>query len=420
MEKDTIIKWISLLGILIINGKEKSILEILLGLELISLSSNIIASSYKNASKRNYMGVIKYMIMSSISSGIIIIGIAINNKMSPMVTIIGLVYKLGVIGNHNWIKDIYNRIEIKSLIWITGITKLGVLILLVGLSQDWGIEGIGEKRKLLLIIGIGSIIIGTLLALIEKKIFKLLGYSSINHTGWILLGKAVEEKNIEGTNIYIIQYIISTIIILGLLNRSIGEKCRKYEEITKVNLTIVILSLSGIRPFIGFYSKQIILLEMLNNQLYLAILTATLCSMIGIIYYLRIIKRIWFKNGDKVVEPKMWNKNEWCLNKPIVDGSLNQVWLLTKGQREGTQIKKLEKDEALADRYKKWGPMVSGPRDQLKYQTLGTKSVGRPNRNQKENQGEMVGWSTGKILWGLPPIIFILKSEWILAAIDII
>jgi NADH:ubiquinone oxidoreductase subunit 2 (subunit N) len=75
-----------------------SILEILLGLELISLSSYIIASSYKNT-KRNYMGVIKYMIMSSISSAIIIIGIA--QKIGITLLTIGLVYKLGVIGNHN-------------------------------------------------------------------------------------------------------------------------------------------------------------------------------------------------------------------------------------------------------------------------------------------------------------------------------
>jgi NADH-quinone oxidoreductase subunit N len=158
------------------------------------------------------------------------------------------------------------------------------------------------------------VIVGSFVALKQKKIKRLLAYSSISHVGYMLL--AFSANSIEGTQalfFYLIIYMITSLILWSLL-LSINTSKNIERSKTLVDLSflattnpllamtglIAFFSLAGVPPLAGFYAKMSIFLATIGSSLIFASVFAILTSVISSYYYIRIIKSLYFEKRDNI------------------------------------------------------------------------------------------------------------------------
>jgi len=178
-----------------------------------------------------------------------------------------------------------------------------------------------------------SLIIGTIVGLTQFRIKRLFAYSTISHVGFILL--ALSISSIESTQafiFYLTQYSISNLnvfiilIAIGFSFYNFISKNKEHEElldknnspvqlinqlkgyfsinpILAISLAITIFSFMGIPPLIGFFAKQMVLSAALDKGLIFLSLIAILTSVIGGVYYLNIIKEIFFNKSQYKINP---------------------------------------------------------------------------------------------------------------------
>jgi len=260
---------------------------------------------------------------------------------------VGFLFKISAAPLHNWSPDVYDDSPTIVAIWLTVMPKISILILLLEIYTHIGffsnnyssleiLDSLTYLHKdliynvsngsdnniiknLLLISSLLSLIIGTVVGLAQSKIKRLLAYSTISHIGFILLALAINtEQSIDSFIFYIIQYTITNLntflILLALgyiINNSIlynkgSEKdIRLISELKgqffsnpliTLSLTLCLLSMAGIPPLMGFFSKQFVLYSAIENGYYFMAILGILVSIISASYYLRIIRILHTEN----------------------------------------------------------------------------------------------------------------------------
>src|ERR1700744_4654113 len=184
-----------------------------------------------------------------------------------------------------------------------------------------------------------SLIIGTVVGLSQFRIKRLFAYSTISHVGFILLALSINSiESIQAFIFYLMQYSISNLnafIILVSIGFSLYYYVNdndEYKELSDKNnspiqlisqikglfyinpilalsLAITIFSFVGIPPLIGFFAKQMVLSAALDNGYVFLTLVAILTSVIGAVYYLNIIKEIFFYSSEYKINPLIKNLN---------------------------------------------------------------------------------------------------------------
>jgi NADH-quinone oxidoreductase subunit N len=152
-----------------------------------------------------------------------------------------------------------------------------------------------------------SLVVGAIGALNQTKIKRLLAYSGIGHMGFVLFGVAIGSlESIQASLIYMIIYVIMSICLFSLI---LSLRLRKpliiefsgmsrMHPILAISLALTLLSIAGIPPLAGFFSKWLILLYGITSQYYLISIIAVVCSVIAGVYYVRIVKIIYFQVGS--------------------------------------------------------------------------------------------------------------------------
>lgn len=182
-----------------------------------------------------------------------------------------------------------------------------------------------------------SLIIGTVLGLTEFRIKRLFAYSTISHVGFILLALSINSmESIQAFMFYLIQYSLSNLnafIILISIGLSLFYYVNNNKEfdslkdknnspiqlisqmkgffyinpILALSLAITIFSFAGIPPLVGFFAKQMVLSAALDSGYVFLTLVAILTSVIGAVYYLNIIKQVFFDKLEYEIDPSIIN-----------------------------------------------------------------------------------------------------------------
>lgn len=273
---------------------------------------------------------------------------------SLLIFSIGFLFKVSAAPFHFWSPDVYDAIPTIVTTFVAIIAKISIFILLLELvyytsnnffeSFNWTLS--------LLISSLFSLLIGTILGLTQFRIKRLFAYSTISHVGFILL--ALSISSIESTQafiFYLIQYSISNLnafIILVTIGFSLyyyindEATSKEYKELLDKNnspiqlvnqlrgyfyinpllalsLAITIFSFAGIPPLVGFFAKQMVLSAALDNGFIFLSLVAILTSVIGAVYYLNVIKEIFFFLPQYKLNPLLDNFN---LNSNVYTASL--------------------------------------------------------------------------------------------------
>ncbi|CAL4042580.1 NADH-quinone oxidoreductase subunit N [Buchnera aphidicola] len=288
---------------------------------------------YEYCQRKTLEAVLKYMILSGIASSFLLFGIALIYAVSGNLSFISLVsiinvhnllqdndivfllgfflilvalsFKLSIIPFHLWAPDVYEGTSYTSLFFLSTSSKIAIFSILSRLFMYFPKNEIKLLYLILELLAFFSIFFGNIMALFQKKLKRLLAYSSISHFGYMLIALVLinnEHISLEATAIIFISYILTNFTILGLVNR-ISIQYNLYDTdilnfyrglfwkspIIAVLLTIMMFSLAGLPMSIGFIGKFYLILLTINEKSLLLGLIMVVGSAVGFYYYLQII-----------------------------------------------------------------------------------------------------------------------------------
>lgn len=305
-------------------------LTLYLGLELLSLSLYAMVALRRDLVSATEAAM-KFFVLGALASGFLLYGMsmvygatgslhvssvteAIQTGTSyHEVLVVGLVFivagisfKLSAAPFHMWAPDVYQGAPTAVTLFIGSAPKLAAF----GFVMRLLVEGMGEMaadwQGMLVILAVMSMAIGNIAAIAQTNIKRMLAYSTISHMGFVLLGFISADTNgYSSALFYVIAYVLMTLgtfAVIMMLSREgfEAENIDDFKGLNKRNswyafiTLLLMLSMAGIPPMIGFYAKLSVLQAVLNaGYIWLAVV-AVLLSVIGAFYYLRIVKMMYF------------------------------------------------------------------------------------------------------------------------------
>jgi len=187
-------------------------------------------------------------------------------------------------------------------------------LLLIRSWVEWSFFNFSDTFLVVLILfSIASVIVGSFVALRQKKLKRLLAYSSISHVGYLLL--AFASNSLEGTQslfFYLVIYMITSLsiwsIVLSLNTSKNNHKSKTLIDLSAIAFTnpllgftamISLFSLAGVPPLAGFFAKMEIFVSALGSSLFFASFIAILSSVVSSYYYIRLIKTVYFEKNNE-------------------------------------------------------------------------------------------------------------------------
>jgi len=328
---------LSILGMMVmVSGY--SLLTLYLGLEILSLSLyTLIAIARKRSGAIE--AALKYFVLGAIASGLLLYGMSMIYGISGSLNIseisafasdanlasretliinfglvflvIGIAFKLGAVPFHMWVPDVYQGSPTSVTMFISTVPKIAAVAMLVRLLVD----GLGAMHPywsdLFMILALLSIALGSVVALMQTNIKRMLAYSTISHVGFVMLGFVTGVITGYGAaTFYILVYVLMSLAAFGviiLLNKKgfEAEEISDYKGLSKSSpwfalmMLVVMLSMAGVPPFIGFYSKFFILQQVISAGFVTVAIIAVVFAVISAYYYLQIIKSMYFNDAEQ-------------------------------------------------------------------------------------------------------------------------
>lgn len=311
-----------------------SLLTLYLGLELLSLPLYAMTAIRRTVGDSTEAAM-KYFVMGSIASGMLLYGIslvygatgsldlyevanAITAQWGKQSTLLsfafvfilsGIGFKMALVPFHMWAPDVYQGAPTSVTLFISAAPKLaavGMMLRIVTLALG---EFTVHWQALLLIMALLSIGIGNLLAISQNNIKRLFAYSAISHMGYTLLGiAAATSAGYAAALYYVLIYSLMSVGALGLIvlmSRSGLEidQVSDFQGLNKRNpwlafmMMIILFSMAGVPPAVGFFVKLLVLKALVDVHLVWAAVLGLIFAVFGAVYYLRIIKVMYFDDA---------------------------------------------------------------------------------------------------------------------------
>lgn len=327
---------LSILGMMVmVSGY--SLLTLYLGLEILSLSLyTLIAIARKRSGAIE--AALKYFVLGAIASGLLLYGMSMIYGITGSINItdiaafasdtnlgsretliinfglvflvIGIAFKLGAVPFHMWVPDVYQGSPTSVTMFISTVPKIAAVAMLVRLLVD----GLGSMHAywsdLFMVLALLSIALGSVVALMQTNIKRMFAYSTISHVGFIMLGFVTGVITGYGAAVfYVLVYVLMSLAAFGviiLLNKKgfEADQISDYKGLSKhspwfaLMMLVVMLSMAGVPPFIGFYSKFFILQQVISAGFVTVAIIAVVFAVISAYYYLQVIKSMYFEDSD--------------------------------------------------------------------------------------------------------------------------
>jgi len=261
---------------------------------------------------------------------------------SLLILSVGFLFKVSAAPFHFWSPDVYDAIPTIVTTFVAIVAKISIFIFLLELVHYTSNSLFNFQfswTSSLLVSSLLSLIIGTVVGLTQFRIKRLFAYSTISHVGFILLALSINSiESIQAFIFYLMQYSISNLnafIILISIGFSLYFYINDSDEfkqladknnspiqlisqmkgyfyinpVLSLSLAVTIFSFVGIPPLIGFFAKQMVLSAALDSGYVFLALVAILTSVISAVYYLNIIKQVFFDESEYKVNPELTNMN---------------------------------------------------------------------------------------------------------------
>ena len=313
------------------------------GLEILSVSLYLLAGSHRSSSFSNEAAM-KYFLMGSFASAFLLFGIAllyggtgslynkditifINShsanlslmiKAGILLISIGMAFKVAAVPFHFWAPDVYHGSPtLITSFMITVVKAAGFAAFLRLTTTCFGFDTKLWGQSIAVIAAL-SIIFGNIGALTQTRTKRMLAYSSIAHTGYILIALVAAQRSASAILLYYsIAYVLSNLSafsVVIMVKKSVGNSTiDSFNGLGKVNplvafcAAIAFLSLTGIPPLAGFMAKYFVFTSAIFHGFLWLVIIAIIGSVISIFYYFRPIINMYMKKPDyeKLVVPKL-------------------------------------------------------------------------------------------------------------------
>jgi len=321
---------LSIVGMMIMVAST-NLMSVYLGLELQSLALYVIAAFRRDSLKSTEAGL-KYFVLGALSSGLFLYGaslvygfsgttnflsIAKVVELEGMSTgilfgliflLVGMAFKISAVPFHMWTPDVYEGSPTPVTAFFSTVPKLAAIAMLARLLFGAFGDAFFEWQQIIIFLSISSMLVGSIAAIGQNNIKRLMAYSSISHIGFALMGIAAGTSNgLSAVIIYMLIYVVANFgvfaFILNMQKEGVAiteitalSLYSRTDSLRALFLSVVILSLAGLPPLVGFFGKLFIFRSAVSEGLVLLALIGGLASVIGAYYYLRIVYLIYF--GD--------------------------------------------------------------------------------------------------------------------------
>ena len=332
----------------------RDFLILFLGLELQSLTYYVLATFNRDNILSSEAGL-KYFVLGALSSCFMLFGISfiygftgsisyntINNiimisngniaiTLGMILLFSGLMFKLSIVPFHSWTPDVYEGSPIISLNLFSSAGKISAMSVVIILSSSC-IKFMGNLfYEVITILSILSIMVGSIGAIMQSSVKRMMGYSAILNMGYAITPFVLwDDIGFEVALKFVIIYSISCLAFFSILTSCLGEKAEnaKIEDLiglgrtkkaASIVITLLMFSMIGIPPMAGFFGKYYILYQMISSKEYLLAFFVLLGSLISAYYYLNIIKVMYF--CDNLVEESSSKLNLYLLTVIVISAS---------------------------------------------------------------------------------------------------
>ena len=306
-----------------------------LSLELQSLCLYILASVKKNDEKSSEAGL-KYFVLSALASGILLYGcsliygftgstnfdvisknIFVTNTgaiFGIVFIIVGLAFKISAVPFHMWTPDVYEGSPTSVTTFFALIPKIAALTVFIRFIHVPFANIIDQWQIIIIFISILSMILGSVAAIGQNNIKRLMAYSSIGHMGYILAGLSTGSiSGIHSSIIYLCIYLVMNLgafacILMMKRENMFYENINdlsglsKNHPILSLSFIIIFFSLAGMPPLAGFFAKFYIFMSVIEARMYPLAIIGLLTTVVSAFYYLRVVKIIYFDKPKKPFE----------------------------------------------------------------------------------------------------------------------
>ena len=225
---------------------------------------------------------------------------------------VGFLFKLGSVPFHMWMPDVYEGSPLLITAYLSTIPKISLVFVIFKLYYYVFFEVFLFCQGLFTLTAIFSISLGSISAIYQIKLKRMLTYSMITNTGYLLLGLSFGDiSGVYVTLFYLISYIFIMIglffCFLSLRERPSGllaKRINVFSNLLEINpflslsIFILLFSIAGVPPLLGFYSKFFLFLFSLKYKMYWLTILFVLFSVISVFYYIRLVKLMYFNRSS--------------------------------------------------------------------------------------------------------------------------
>ncbi|WP_294945556.1 NADH-quinone oxidoreductase subunit NuoN [Sulfurivirga sp.] len=312
-----------------------NLITLYLGLEIMSLALYAMIAMQRH-SDRASEAAMKYFVLGALATGMMLYGMSmlygatgtleltgIAQKIASgevdnavlafalVFIVIGLAFKLGAVPFHMWVPDVYHGAPTAMTLYLASAPKIAAFAMLYRLLWDGLQQALPDWQGMLVILAALSMVVGSVIAIAQTNLKRMLAYSGIGHVGFVLMGVAAgDAEGFASAMFYIVVYAITSVAAFGLMI-SLARAGMEFEEIDDYKglndrnpwlalmMLFVMFSMAGVPPFIGFFVKVAVIEAAVNAGLVWLAVLAVVMAVVSAFYYLRVVKVMYF---DKPVE----------------------------------------------------------------------------------------------------------------------
>lgn len=310
-----------------------------LGLELNSLAAYVMAAILRENTRSAEAGL-KYFVLGALASGILLYGMSLlygftgstdfagvraalegdlsTGQLFGLIFVMsGLAFKIAAVPFHMWTPDVYEGAPTPVTAFFATAPKVAAVALTARVVFEVFGGQVAAWQQIVMFAALASIVFGALGALGQENLKRLLAYSSINNIGFIMLGLAVATADgASAMLVYLFIYVamsLGSFVALLMLRDDEGNLFETFSDISGLAVTrpaiawallLLMFSLAGIPPLLGFYSKFVVFQATVEAGLVAFAAIAIAASVIGAFYYIKFVKVMFFDEPAGVVTGK--------------------------------------------------------------------------------------------------------------------
>ncbi|GLQ18507.1 NADH-quinone oxidoreductase subunit NuoN [Maritalea porphyrae] len=305
------------------------LISLYIGLELQSLSLYVIAAFKRDSGRATEAGL-KYFVLGALSSGMLLYGASMvygftgQTQLDEIAKVIslgepslglivglvfllaGLAFKISAVPFHMWTPDVYEGVPTPVTAFFASAPKVAAMALFIRVVFDTFEPIAKDWQQIVIFVSIASMVLAAFAAIGQKKLKRLIAYSSIGHVGFALVGlSAGSQTGVEGVSIYMAIYLTMTIGLFACIlalrtDQGYVEDISDLAGIAQTRpfiasgIAIIMFSLIGLPPLAGFFAKWEVFLAAVEAQLFVLAVIGVLASAISAFYYLRVVRTMFF------------------------------------------------------------------------------------------------------------------------------